>query len=106
MAPGFIDGHGASVPDPPAEQITVTNVVVTAGSRGRYKIYGEAVNNCATELSAILGVTFYDIDGEVIGRASGSVNRLPASEPRPFWLRASNDVSDHATMRVQIDCIL
>ena len=59
--------------DLPAEQITLTNLEVTAGSRGRYKIYGEAVNNCATELSAILGVTFYDIDGEVIGRASGSV---------------------------------
>ena len=59
--------------DLPAEQITLTNFEVTAGSRGRCKIYGEAVNNCATELSAILGVTFYDIDGEVIGRASGSV---------------------------------
>jgi hypothetical protein len=94
------------VTDLPAEQITLTNFEVTAGSRGRYKIYGEAVNNCATELSAILGVTFYDIDGEVIGKASGSVNRLPASQPKPFWLRASNDVSDHATMRVQIDCIL
>ena len=56
--------------DLPAEQITLTNVEVTAGSRGRYKIYGEAVNNCATELSAILGVTFYDIHGEVIGRAA------------------------------------
>ena len=92
--------------DLPAEQITLTNVEVTAGSRGRYKIYGEAVNNGATELSAILGVTFYDIDGEVIGQASGSVNRLIASQPKPFWLRASNDVSDHATMSVQVDCIL
>jgi hypothetical protein len=94
------------VPDLPAEQITLTNVEVIAGSRGRYKIYGEAVNNCATELSAILGVTFYDIDGEVIGRASGSVNRLVTSRATPFWLRASNDVSDHASMRVQVDCIL
>jgi hypothetical protein len=94
------------VTDLPAEQITLTNFEVTAGSRGRCKIYGEAVNNCATELSAILGVTFYDIDGEVIGRASGSVNRLATSQPKPFWLRASNDVSDHATMRVQVDCIL
>jgi hypothetical protein len=94
------------VTDLPAEQITLTSFEVTAGSRGRYKIYGEAVNNCATELSAILGVTFYDIDGEVIGKASGSVNRLTASQPKPFWLRASNDVSDHATMRVQVDCIL
>ena len=92
--------------DLPAEQITLTNFEVTAGSRGRCKIYGEAVNNCATELSAILGVTFYDINGEVIGKASGSVNRLQASQPKPFWLRASNDVSDHATMRVQVDCIL
>jgi hypothetical protein len=94
------------VTDLPAEQITLTNFEVTAGSRGRYKIYGEAVNNCATELSAILGVTFYDIDGEVIGRASGSVSRLATSQPKPFWLRASNDVSDHASMRVQVDCIL
>ena len=92
--------------DLPAEQITLTNFEVTAGSRGRCKVYGEAVNNGATELSAILGVTFYDIDGEVIGKASGSVSRLPASQPKPFWLRASNDVSDHATMRVQVDCIL
>ena len=92
--------------DLPAEQITLTNFEVTAGSRGRYKIYGEAVNNCATELSAILGVTFYDIDGEIIGQASGSVNRLSTSQPKPFWLRVSNDVSDHATMRVQVDCIL
>ena len=94
------------MPDLPPEQITLTNFEVTAGSRGRYKIYGEAVNNCSTELSAILGVTFYDIDGEVIGKASGSVSRLRASQPKPFWLRASNDVSDHATMRVQVDCIL
>ena len=94
------------MPDPPAEQITLTNVEVTAGSRGRYKIYGEAVNNCATEVSAILGVTFYDIDGEVIGRASGSVSRLSESQAKPFWLRASNDVSGHASMRVQVDCIL
>ena len=89
----------------PAEQITLTNLEVTAGSRGRYKVYGEAVNNCATELSAILGVTFYDIDGEVLGRASGSVNRLATSQPKPFWLRASNDVSGHASMRVQVDCV-
>ena len=41
--------------DSPAEQITLTNFEVTAGSRGRYKIYGEAVNNSSTELSAILG---------------------------------------------------
>ena len=94
------------MPDLPAEQITLTNFEVTAGSRGRYKIYGEAVNNCSTELSAILGVTFYDIDGEVIGRASGSVSRLATSQAKPFWLRASNDVSDHASMRVQVDCIL
>jgi hypothetical protein len=93
------------VTDFPAEQITLTNFEVTAGSRGRYKIYGEAVNNSATELSAILGVTFYDIDGEVVGRASGSVNRLVTSQVKPFWLRASNDVSDHASMRVQVDCI-
>ena len=92
--------------DLPAEQITLTNVEVTTGSRGRCKIYGEAVNNCTTELSAILGVTFYDIHGEVIGRASGSVNRLATSRATPFWLRASNDVSDHASMRVQVDCIL
>jgi hypothetical protein len=94
------------VTDSPAEQITLTNVEVTAGSRGRYKIYGEAVNNSATELSAILGVTFYDIDGEVIGRASGSVSRLVTSQAKPFWLRASSDVSHHASMRVQVDCIL
>jgi hypothetical protein len=94
------------VADLPAEQITLTNFEVTAGSRGRYKIYGEAVNNCATELSAILGVTFYDIDGEIIGQASGSVNRLSTSQPKPFWLRVSSDVSDHATMRVHVDCIL
>jgi hypothetical protein len=93
------------VTDVPAEQITLTNFEITVG-RGRYKIYGEAVNNGATELSAILGVTFYDIDGEVIGRASGSVSRLAASQAKPFWLRASNDVSDHASMRVQVDCIL
>jgi hypothetical protein len=93
------------VTDLPAEQITLTNLEVTAGSRGRYKVYGEAVNNCATELSAILGVTFYDIDGEVIGRASGSVSRLATSQPKPFWLRASNDVSEHASMRVQVDCV-
>ena len=91
--------------DLPPEQITLTNVEVTAGSRGRYKIYGEAVNNGAAELSAILGVTFYDIDGAVIGRASGSVNRLTTAKAKPFWLRASNDVSDHASMRVQVDCI-
>jgi len=93
------------VADPPAEQITLTNVGVTAGSRGRYKVYGEAVNNGGSELSAILGVTFYDIDGEVIGRASGSVSRLVTSQAKPFWLRASSDVSDHASMRVQVDCI-
>jgi hypothetical protein len=93
------------VTDSPAEQITLTNFEVTAGSRGRYKIYGEAVNNSSTELSAILGVTFYDIDGEVIGRASGSVSRLVTSQAKPFLLRASNDVSDHASMRVQVDCI-
>ena len=92
--------------DLPAEQITLTNLEVTAGSRGRYKIYGEAVNNGVTELSAILGVTFYDIDGGVVGRASGSVNRLVTSKAKPFWLRASNDVSDHASMSVQVDCIL
>ena len=94
------------MPDLPAEQIALTTLEVTAGSRGRYKIYGEAVNNCATEVSAILGVTFYDIDGQVIGQASGSVSRLAASQAKPFWLRASNDVSDHASMRVQVDCIL
>jgi hypothetical protein len=94
------------VPDLPAERITLTNLEVTTGSRGRYKIYGEAVNNGATEVSAILGVTFYDIDGGVIGRASGSVSRLATSKAKPFWLRASNDVSGHASMRVQVDCIL
>jgi hypothetical protein len=92
--------------DRPAEQIALTNVTVKEGSRGRYQIYGEAINNCDTELSAILGVTFYDSDGTVIGRASGSVNRLAACQTQEFWLRVSKDVSGYALMKVTVDCIL
>lgn len=89
-----------------AEQITLTNITVQEGSRGRHKISGEAVNNCDTELSAILGATFYDANGAVLGTASGSVNRLAACQTRLFWLRVSRDVSGYASMKVRVDCIL
>jgi hypothetical protein len=89
-----------------AERITLTNITVQEGSRGRYKISGEAVNNCDTELSAILGATFYDANGVVLGTASGSVDRLAASQTRLFWLRISRDVSGYASMKVRVDCIL
>lgn len=92
--------------DRPTEQISLTNVTVREGSRGRYQIYGEAVNNCDTELSAILGVTFYGPDGTVIGQASGSVNSLAAFQTKEFWLRVSKDVSGYAAMKVAVDCIL
>jgi len=94
------------VTDPSAEQITLTNFTVKEGSRGRYEIYGEAINNCFTELSAILSVTFFDADGTVMGRASNSVNRLAACQTKAFTLRASNDVSGYASMKVQVDCIV
>jgi len=94
------------VTDRPAQHITLTNVMVKEGSRGRYQIFGEAVNNCDTELSAILGVTFYGADGTVMGRASGSVNQLAACEAKAFWLRVSNDVSGYTAMKVQVDCVL
>jgi hypothetical protein len=94
------------VTDRPEQQITLTNVGVKEGSRGRYQIFGDAVNNCDTELSAILGVTFYDADGTVMGKASGSVNRLAACQAKPFWMRVSKDVSGYASMKVDVDCIL
>ena len=92
--------------DGPAEQITLTNIFVQEGSRGRYKISGDAINNGRTELSAILGATFYDAGGTVMGSASGSVNRLAARQTTTFWLRVSSDVSGYATMKVQVDCVL
>jgi hypothetical protein len=94
------------VTDRRAEQLTLTNVTVKEGSRGRYHIYGEAVNNCDTERSAILGVTFYDADGSVMGRASGSVNRVSSCQAKAFWLRVSNNVSGYAAIKVKVDCIL
>jgi hypothetical protein len=79
---------------------------VQEGSRGRYKISGEAMNNSYTELSAILGATFYDANGTVMATASGSVNRLAACQAKLFWLRVSRDVSGYDSMKVQVDCIL
>ncbi len=90
----------------PAEQITLTNVTVKGGSRGRFHIYGEAVNNRDTELSAILSVVFYGAGGTVMGRASGSVNRLAPRQAKAFWLRVSQDVSGYDTMQVNVDCVL
>ena len=92
--------------DDPAERITLTNIFVQEGSRGRYKISGDATNNGRIELSAILGATFYDADGTLIGTASGSVNRLAARQTTTFWLRVSSDVSGYAAMKVQVDCVL
>jgi hypothetical protein len=94
------------VTDRPAQQITLSNVTVKECSRGRYQIFGEAVNNCDSELSAILGVTFYGADGTVMGRASGSVNQLAACQAKAFWLRVSRDVSGYSAMKVQVDCVL
>jgi hypothetical protein len=94
------------VTDRPEQKITLTNMGVKEGSRGRYQVYGDAVNNCDTEVSAILGVTFYDAEGTVMGKASGSVNRLAACQVKPFWMRVSNDVSGYASMEVEVDCIL
>ena len=89
-----------------AEQITLTNIMVQEGSRGRYKISGDAINNCGTELSAILGATFYDANGMVLGTASGSVNRLTAYHTTLFWLRVSRDVSGYDSVKVQVDCVV
>lgn len=97
---------GAHVTDRPAERITLTNVTVKEGSRGRYHIYGEAVNNCEAELSAILSVTFYATDGTIMGRASGSINRIAFCETKGFWVRVSNNVSGYAAMKVKVDCII
>jgi len=90
----------------PTEPITLINISVQEGSRGRYRISGEAVNNSHDELSAILGATFYDADGTVIGTASGSVNRLAACQTTMFWLRVSRDMSGYDSMNVRVDCIL
>ena len=92
--------------DRPAEQITLANIVVQEGSRGRYKVSGEATNNSRTELSAILAVTFHDAAGTIMGTAGGSVNHLAPRQTKTFWLRASNDVSGYAEMKVQVDCVL
>jgi hypothetical protein len=94
------------VTDLTAEQITLSNIVVQEGSRGRYKVSGEATNNSRTELSAILAATFYDTSGTIMGTASGSVNHLAARQAKTFWLRVSNDVSGYAEMKVQVDCVL
>jgi hypothetical protein len=90
----------------PAEQITLANIMVREGSRGRYKISGEARNNSHCELSAILAATFYDAGGAVMGSASGSVNRLAARQIKTFWMRVSNDVSGYTEMKVHVDCVL
>lgn len=92
--------------DRPAEQITLTDIMVQEGSRGRYKVSGEAINNSCAELSAILAATFYDANGAVMGSASGSVNRVAAWQAKMFWLRAGNDVTGYAVMNVRVDCIL
>jgi hypothetical protein len=94
------------VTDRPAEQITLVNISVKAGSRGRHHIYGEAVNNGDTEFSAILGAAFYAADGTVMGTASGSVDKLAPRQTKAFWLRVSNDVSGYETIEVKVDCIL
>ena len=90
----------------PAAPITLTNITVQDCSRGRYKISGEAVNNSYDELSAILGATFYDANGTVLGTASSSVNRLAACQATMFWLRVSRDVAGYDSMKVRVDCIL
>jgi hypothetical protein len=94
------------VADRRAERITLTDVTVKEGSRGRYQIFGDAVNNSDAELSAILGVTFYGAGGALLGKASGSVNGLAAWQTKAFWMRVSNDVSGYALMKVNVDCIL
>jgi hypothetical protein len=94
------------VTDRSVEQITLTNIMVQEGSRGRYKVSGEARNNSRSELSAILAATFYDAGGAVMGTASGSVNRLAARQIKTFWMRVGNDVSGYAEMRVHVDCVL
>jgi hypothetical protein len=90
----------------PAGEITLTNITVQEGSRGRHKISGEAINNSSTELSAILGARFYDANGTVMGTASGSVNRLTACQTKMFWLRTSRDVSGYDSLKVRVECIL
>lgn len=65
-------------------------------------VVGELANESNTPLELILlGATFYDQDGRIVGTASGSVNGLPGGATKSFRLASVGVVPNAASFKVQ-----
>jgi hypothetical protein len=73
---------------------------------GMTMIYGEAINNDSKAHSFTLKVTFYDGDNKIIGTASGAVNNLNGGDTKIFAAMTTDDISNTANQKVQVDTLL
>jgi len=85
--------------------IEFSNVVVK-NSYGTTMVAGEAVNNDDKAHSFTIKVSFYDEGGKLLGTAIGAMNDLNGGESKIFTAMGSDDYTNAAQYKVQVDTII
>lgn len=87
------------------QQIEFSNTVVK-NTFGITSVYGEVKNNDTKAHSFTLKASFYDGDGKLLGTASGAVNDLNGGDTKVFTAIATEDFSNAASHKVQVDTVI
>lgn len=85
--------------------IEFSNVVVKS-SYGTTVVAGEAVNNDDQAHSFTIKVSFYDEAGKLLGTAIGAMNDLNGGESKIFTAMGSEDYTNAAQYKVQVDTMI
>ncbi len=89
----------------PAETIEFSNIVVQS-RYGTTMVVGEATNNDDKAHSFTIKVSFYDESGKLLGTAAGAMNDLNGGETKIFTAMGSEDYTNAAQYKVQVDTMV
>ena len=80
------------------QEFTFDRIVVRNGN-----LYGEATNRNSVQRSAILAVTFYDAEGEILGSEQTAINGVRPGQSRTFTFR---DVPRDADSKIEVATLI
>lgn len=89
---------GGAANDP----VTIKNISLASGRRGRKELHAEATNSESVELSFTVKGTFYDAQGHISGVSDTVVNQVQAGRTKSFTLV---DLPDYSSGKVEVDTI-
>lgn len=84
------------------DNITIDNISLALGRRGRKEIHAEATNHGSVEHSFTVKGTFYDQVGHITGTSGAVVNQLRPGGTKTFTL---DEIPDHTRGKVAVDTV-